>query len=299
MQPDDEGLERLAVLVDDLDADRPETRLDLGPGDRVQPPLDSALSAGLEVRIERAVPLVVTTPEGKLTLYSLASTIPEALVEAGVALPPQYRLEPGAETALTAWLSVHVVGVSEEQRLEQERIESRTVYRRDDSLPWGQSRVVAGHDGVRYRQYDLTFEDGEIVSRELSAEWFDPAPADRVIYYSGAQPPPAPGGFPDGLEVASVLRVYATWYNPASAGRSPSDPAYGLTATGVPVTRGVVAVDPGVIPLGTRLYIPGYGYAVAADTGGGVRGNMIDLGYPDNVAVDWTTRWVDLYILGP
>ena len=219
-----------------------EARVRLGPGDRVQPPLDTALTAGLEVRIERAVPLVVTTPEGKLTLYSLSSTVSEALVEAGVALPPQHRLEPAAETALTPWLSVHVVGVPAEQRLEQERSESPTVY-----------------DSSAQQQ---------------------------------------PGGFPDGLEVAAVLRVYATWYNPASAGRSPSDPAYGLTATGVPVTRGIVAVDPGVIPLGTRLYIPGYGYAVASDTGGGVRGNMIDLGYPDNVAVDWTTRWVDIYILG-
>ena len=104
---------------------------------------------------------------------------------------------------------------------------------------------------------------------------------------------------PDGLHVVRVLRVYATWYNAASAGRSPSDPAYGITATGVRVERGVVAVDPSVIPLGTRLYVPGYGYAVAADTGGGIRGAMLDLGYPDGVVPDWTSQWVDIYILGP
>jgi 3D (Asp-Asp-Asp) domain-containing protein len=54
----------------------------------------------------------------------------------------------------------------------------------------------------------------------------------------------------------------------------------GRTATGIPVAYGVVAVDPSVIPLGTRLTIPGYGEAVAADTGGAVRGNTIDLWFP-------------------
>lgn len=54
----------------------------------------------------------------------------------------------------------------------------------------------------------------------------------------------------------------------------------GRTATGMPVGWGVVAVDPSVIPLGTRLTIPGYGEAVAADTGGAVRGATIDLWFP-------------------
>jgi 3D (Asp-Asp-Asp) domain-containing protein len=54
----------------------------------------------------------------------------------------------------------------------------------------------------------------------------------------------------------------------------------GRTATGMPVGWGVVAVDPTVIPLGTRLTIPGYGEGVAADTGGAVHGNTIDLWFP-------------------
>lgn len=285
----------------------------LGPGDEVQPPLDTELTSGLAVHVEHAVPIVVTLPEGKLILYTLAPTVGEALTDGGVDLPARYRLEPPAETDTTAGLVVHVVGVSEEQELEQERIESSTVYRPDPTLPWGESRVVRGHDGVRYRQYSVVYEDGELISRELVAEWFDPERVDTVVYYSSAtQPPPPPtpvpavapppppvqvGAAPDGLDVARVLSVYATWYNAASAGRSPSDPYYGITATGVPVDRGIVAVDPSVIPLGTRMYIPGYGYAVAADTGGGIRGNMIDLGYPDGVVPDWISGWVEIYIL--
>ncbi len=282
----------------------------LGPGDVVQPPLDTELTAGLEVHVEHAVPVVVTLPGGKLILYSLAPTVGEALADGGVELPPTYRLEPPPETPMAAGMVIHVVGVSEEQELEQERIESRTVYQPDPALAWGESRVSRGQDGVHYRQYRVVYENGQVISRELIAEWYDPEPVDTVIYYSPATAPPtplptampvqlAPGDVPDGLDVLRVMRVYATWYNPASCGRPPSDPSYGITATGVPVDRGVVAVDPSVIPLGTRMYIPGYGYGVAADTGGGIRGNMIDLGYPDGVVPDWTTRWVDIYILRP
>jgi len=99
--------------------------------------------------------------------------------------------------------------------------------------------------------------------------------------------------------VLKVEHVYATWYNASSSGRPNTDPHYGITATGVPVTKGIVAVDPNVIPLGTRLYIPGYGFAVAGDTGGGIVGDMIDLGYPDGVAPDGPTGWIDVYLLAP
>lgn len=71
----------------------------------------------------------------------------------------------------------------------------------------------------------------------------------------------------------------------------------GTTATGMPVGPGVVAVDPSVIPLGTRLYIPGYGKGVAADVGGGIRGNIIDLWYATYAqCAAWGVRTVTITI---
>ena len=62
--------------------------------------------------------------------------------------------------------------------------------------------------------------------------------------------------------------------------------------------RGVVAVDPSVIPLGTRLYIPGYGMAVAADTGGAIVGDRIDLCMESyGEAMDFGRRTIKVYIL--
>ena len=71
----------------------------------------------------------------------------------------------------------------------------------------------------------------------------------------------------------------------------------GTTATGLPTGWGVVAVDPSVIPLGTRLSIPGYGEGVAADTGGAVRGAHIDLWFPSVAeALAWGRRTVTVTI---
>lgn len=270
----------------------------LGPGDSVQPALDTELSAGLEVHVDHATQVIVTLPEGKTILYTLAGTVGDALADSDIVLPGEYRLDPDARAAVTPDLAIHVIAVYQEQVLETERIESQTVYEPDPTLPYGERRVVQGQDGVLYREYSVVYENDQVVARDLIDEWYDPEPANTVIYYSSADAPPS-NELPDGLDPVRVLRVYATWYNPASAGRSRSDPSYGITATGVPVDRGIVAVDPSLIPLGTRMYVPGYGYAVAADTGGGIRGAMIDLGYPDGVTPDWVTHWVDIYILAP
>ena len=73
----------------------------------------------------------------------------------------------------------------------------------------------------------------------------------------------------------------------------------GKTASGLPVGVGVVAVDPNVIPLGTRMFIPGYGPGIAADVGSAIRGNIIDLWMPSTAAARrWGRRTVTITIYG-
>ena len=74
-------------------------------------------------------------------------------------------------------------------------------------------------------------------------------------------------------EGGRVMYVTATAYSALDPGNSP------YTATGTRVRHGVIAVDPSVIPLGTRVYIPDYGEAVAEDIGWGVKGHMIDVAF--------------------
>jgi len=273
-----------------------EAGVTVGPGDDVTPGLQSALDADVRIVVRHARAVTVTLPHDHRVLYTLASTVGDALAEAGITLPDGAFIDPAADTPVTAGMFVRVVQLSESSDVETEYIASSTVYRTDPSLGPGETRTVQGHDGVRVRRYAVSYVNGDEAGRELIDEYYDPEPQDTVIYY-----PPRRGNgesAPSGdASVVKTLRVYATWYSPASSGRAASDPAYGHTATGAIVTYGIVAVDPDVIPLGTRMFIPGYGYAVAADTGGAVKGYIIDLGFPDGVEVDWQSQWVEIQIL--
>jgi len=80
---------------------------------------------------------------------------------------------------------------------------------------------------------------------------------------------------PPGLVLTGEWDMVATAYYSGGGGLNGN----GITAIGFRVKKGIVAVDPSVIPLGTKLYIPGYGEAIAADTGGWIKGNRIDLAF--------------------
>jgi 3D (Asp-Asp-Asp) domain-containing protein len=122
----------------------------------------------------------------------------------------------------------------------------------------------------------------------LKAETLEVAPAPTPTTVDATAPvatPPAPDTATDPPAAGGrALTVSATGY---ALG--------GTTATGLPVGWGVAAVDPSVIPLGTRFVVPGYGEAVAADIGGAVHGNTIDLWFPSvGQAQAWGRRTVTI-----
>lgn len=101
------------------------------------------------------------------------------------------------------------------------------------------------------------------------------------------------------IETSRGLEQYTQMYGMEATAYLPTDgSAEGLTAMGIPATYGIVAVDPDVIPLGSRVYIPGYGEALAADTGGAIYGYRIDLcmeSYAE--AMDFGRRTVTVFVL--
>ncbi len=273
-----------------------ENDIVLRPEDLVSPDPDTPLTAGLSAEVDHAAKLTVTLPEGTQVVYSREKTVGAALTAAGIDLTPLDKVSPDRDEPLTPEMQVEVIRVTVGDVVERDDIPYETVFRSDPDLAWGDSRRVEGETGTHAYEYQVTYEDGQETGRVLVRDWVDQEPQDAVVYYSAASDSDA--GIPDGTHVLEVKHVYATWYDPASAGKPASSSGYGYTSTGVEVTRGVVAVDPSVIPYGTKMFIPGYGFAVAADCGGGIKGNMVDLGFPDGYPVDWTPRWVDIYILG-
>jgi 3D (Asp-Asp-Asp) domain-containing protein len=256
--------------------------------DLIWPPPETALTAGLHVFVERATAVTLSVGGDEPSRgYTHADTVGDLLAERGVELSDSDSVTPALSTPVRDGLVVSVTVVREAIEFEDTPLAFGTIYRDDPSLAEGEYWLVQeGQDGFVRREYSVVYENGEERSWELLSETVvaptDPAPA----------PAPAPVAAADGgSQCVRTLSVWATWYTAASAG------GFGTTATGTIVRKGTVAVDPSVIPLGTRMYVPGYGYGVAEDTGGAIIGNIIDLGYgPDDVK-DWRSRQVQICIL--
>jgi len=106
------------------------------------------------------------------------------------------------------------------------------------------------------------------------------------------------------LNEYETMKVTATGYTagPESTGKDVGHPEYGITFSGIEVTRDLystIAADLDVFPLGTILYIPNYGYGVVADIGGAIKGNKIDLYFHtvEDVYEQWGKKEVDVYII--
>ncbi len=129
---------------------------------------------------------------------------------------------------------------------------------------------------------------GKRTYRALDEE--TPPPSDGQ-YYS-ANEPSEDEPFTEFPGYGKVIHVEATAYSSQEPGLS------SYTATGTICRRGVIAVDPSVIPLGTKVYIPGYGYAVAEDTGGAIVGNKIDVAF-DTISecYEFGRQYIKIYIV--
>jgi 3D (Asp-Asp-Asp) domain-containing protein len=276
----------------------------LSSHDVVKPQLDSPLANGMHVYISHAKPIRLIAGANESIIYTQAATVAGLFAEIGIEVQPSDRVFPALADPVRRGMSVSFVSFRDGIEFTEEPLVYDTEIQYDSTLLEGERWLVqAGVDGYVRRQYQIKQLNGQELERSLVDEtWVWPtneivAVGTRVPATPTPLPPPAPVvrapavSF-EGMSCVSSLNVYATWYTAASSGGS------GTTATGTGVYKGIVAVDPRVIPLGTRMYIPGYGYGVAADTGGAIRGNIIDLGYGPGDAMDWRPRTLDICILG-
>ena len=275
-----------------------EARIPIYRGDQVEPSLDSSLTAGMRVLIQRAIPLTIHMDGSTIHTRTRGDTVADVLAQEEVSLWDQDCVVPAESTALSANMAIRVVRVREETIVEQEAIPFETAWTPDAELELDQRRVErAGQPGIIARRFRIHYEDGQVITRTLEEEWRAQEPQSRLLAY-GSRIVSRQVDTPDGSRSYwRKVRVLVTSYSAATAGKSPDHPRYGVTRLGWEMRRGIIAVDPRVINFGTRIYVPGYGEGVAGDTGGKIRGRHIDVGY-DEVDLRLWYRWMDVYLLG-
>ncbi|MFN2134800.1 MAG: ubiquitin-like domain-containing protein [Candidatus Promineifilaceae bacterium] len=271
----------------------------LGEDDTVDPSAETPLSEGLIIRVRQVVPLTIHVDGQALAVFSPAATVAEALAQAGIAVSETDIVTPPRDQLVVAGAVIEVVRSGEELLVEDEIVPFQTIYQPTDTLDLDSKELLSsGVPGILRRSVRVRYENGVEVSREVEGEWFEQEPVNEVIGY-GTRITTNVIDTPEGpREYWRVVRMRATAYTASSSGKSPDHPSYGITASGLPAGTGIVAVDPNVIPFRSEVYVPGYGIGFAGDTGGGVKGRWIDLGYDEDELKAWN-GYVDVYYLSP
>ena len=258
--------------------------------DRLQPAPSTPLTAGLTVTLQRSRPVTLRTADGEIYTRSAASTVGEALAEAHLPLQGLDYTQPPADSPLPADGLIRLVRVQESVLVEQTPLPFETEYQAVDTLELDNQTVVqAGVYGITARRVRLRSEDGVEVARQVEEEWVALQPQPYIIG-NGAKIEMHTLATPNGtIKYWRAMQFWVTSYHPAEGGN--------ITASGKPVRKGLVGVDTSYIPFGTMMYVPGYGYAEAADTGR-ISGRWLDLGYSDADYIPWH-QWVTVYFLWP
>jgi 3D (Asp-Asp-Asp) domain-containing protein len=177
-------------------------------------------------------------------------------------------------------------------RTESEAIPYAVKYRFNADLAKGEvKKLFFGETGQILRRYSQVFVDGKLAGENLDEEVR--IDAMDAIFEMGPQ------GFDPKAEAvdfnrASVMTLEATAYTP-DAGRGKY--ATGITKTGRKAEYGIVAVDPKVIPLHTLVFVEGYGFAIAADIGGAIKGNRLDVCIESHrEAIKWGRKDVKVHV---
>lgn len=178
-------------------------------------------------------------------------------------------------------------------KLEEEidTIPKQTIYEDDPEVEAGEEKVIdEGEDGKKVSIIKITYYLQEEYEREVISVETTKAKDKKIL--RGTKIVWRTLSTSDGeIRYWKKMRVYATHYDSRCLGCNE------WTAIGMRAGKGVIAVDPKVIPMRSKVYIPGYGMAVAGDTGGAIKGKIIDLGFEDARTAGWSARFVDIYLL--
>lgn len=285
-------------------------------GDDVYPGIRTPITSGMTIRYQPVLALDVIVGDEAKTVYTMAQTVEQALKEANVTVSDQDTVEPALSTPVRDGMTITVNESRDVVQYESRLIPFEIVREEDDTLALGETKVVqVGVPGLERTRYALTVENGTITNRtETSVETLrtvrpqiiklgtkvaaEPEASQETEQEETPTTEPS-SPFREEAEIkieetpraedvldftsAKQLLVEATAYTNNAEdtvtfdGRVLTRSGYDVTDTILYEGMRIIAVDPAVIPLGTRVYVEGFGMAIALDTGSAIKGNKIDV----------------------
>ncbi|MFI3174201.1 MAG: 3D domain-containing protein [Bacillota bacterium] len=217
-----------------------------------------------------------------------AETVGELLEEIDSTIVLDYYMSNQTKKtdSIQEMMEVQLISMTEKTTSSIIEIPFETIERENPDLPIGTTNVVQkGVAGKITKLERQVFHGKELEYNQVVSEQVLQKAVDEIIEH-GTQ------DVVEGYNFTNSMQMKVTAYTPFDPGCT------GITATGTVARHGVIAVDPTVIPLGTKVYIPGYGLAIAEDTGGAIKNNRLDVCFSSREdALEWGVRSVTVYII--
>lgn len=274
--------------------------------DKVIPGLDEKLEKNTTIVVEKAFEITLIDGDKEQNITTTEKTIRNLLKTLNIELAEEDRIEPAIDSNLLPGDKIKITRITSETLVEEHEIPFQTTIKHNDNMDHGKTKKIQdGETGIKEVQFKVTYEDGVEIEREIIEEKVIKEATNEIIEKGTARYlVTSRGSKPRKYKDVMIMEATAYTADYASTGKKPGDKYFGITASGTKARPGVVAVDPRVIPMGTKLYIESmdgtasYGNATAEDTGGAIKGKKIDLFFPTSQEVkQFGRRNVKVYIL--
>ncbi len=264
-----------------------------------------AIENGLEINVKKAYDVAINDGGEKQVVPATGGTVEDLLAKHDIVVNDADKVKPALDKKVKKDMKISIIRVTTETEEVAEAVAYHTEHKQDSSLPKGEEKVITqGQEGQVVKKFKVTKENGKEADRELVDEVVKKESVNHVVAVGTKEAAQEPDSnlvtLSDGSTSApsseKTLTMTASAFTASCGGCS------GVTTTGINLQANpnmkVIAVDPSVIPLGSKVWVEGYGVAVAGDTGGAINGNRIDVHVADkSEASSWGVRTVEVKVI--
>lgn len=266
--------------------------------DSIEPALNEKIKKNDTITLKKAVPVTIICKDSEVQINTSKETIKDMLesesdflADNGIEFSEGLdEISPNIDSKIQEDSTIQIVNVEKKEVKELETISYETVVEKDSKLMNGNEEVkTEGSNGQKEVTYEVVYKDGVETARKAKSTKTISEPKNEVIVKGTGTILTASRGKGSGKKTISCSATAYSGHSSTSSGRMPTRDINGLST---------IAVDPTVIPIGSKVYVDGYGYAVAADTGGAIKGNKIDVYFDsEGECSSWGRKQVQVVIV--